>query len=143
MSESLNLTNVEPKLCNRFTVTFPPYFNLPNYVVNQVTRPSCILSKDSEGKTKFFWQPMSFRLYDPISPSTSHALMAGLEFLNKEEKRTIIIRLVMQNAAGEPVEIWDITGEICDVNFGLLQYETTEPCFISMNMLVHDAKLIK
>jgi hypothetical protein len=101
-----------------------------------------MVSTSDEDK-KMYWDNMSFRLYDPVDPSTTHNLMAGFEYLNKQTSRIIPIIIDVFDKVGISVERWEITGRIFSVNFGLLEYETTGPCYIHLTFTPETVKLIK
>ena len=144
VSGVIDPTVVDPKLSNRFIVTFPDYFNIPEYVVNQVTRPSMIVSIEPKDETNFHFNPMYFRLLDPVKPSTSHSLMNALNILNQKDDKSVAVTLKSLSPIGEVIETWQISGKISNVDFGLLFYESPiTPCYINLTMLVDTATLVE
>ena len=69
----------EPKKENNFLVRFEGIFDINPNAVFRTTRPSLV----SNGGKELKWSDMVFYMYDPISPSTTQAVMNGLELLVK------------------------------------------------------------
>jgi hypothetical protein len=80
-------------------------------------------------------------MYDPVSPSTSQAIMKGLEELRKRESKTININLQIMDPVGDIVEDWSLAGQILSVNFGDLSWEKDEPVKIYLVFKPTDVKL--
>jgi len=128
----------EPKIENRWIVQFPEYFNLDSFVFYKTTRPSFKLKQ--YGKIK--WDDMCFTLYDPICPSTSQKLIKGIKELNKQDSQVICIKINILGPIGDEVEKWEINGEIYKINFGELDYTSSELLFVKVYFKVNYAKLI-
>jgi hypothetical protein len=82
------------------------------------------------------WEEMVFSMYDPIVPSTSQSLMTGLRELRKLDDQTIEVNLTLLGPVGDKVEEWLIKGTINKVDFGTLDWETTEPLIIKLHLNV-------
>jgi len=75
-------------------------------------------------------------MYDPIVPSTSQSLMTGLRELRKLDDQTIEVNLSILSPIGDKVEEWLIKGTINKVDFGVLDWGTTEPLIIKLYLNV-------
>jgi hypothetical protein len=121
----------EPKSVSRFIVEFKPPFNIPKFVVKSTTRPTIVMKNGGHK-----WEEMVFSMYDPIVPSTSQSLMTGLRELRKLDDQTIEVNLTLLGPVGDKVEEWLIKGTINKVDFGTLDWETTEPLIIKLYLNV-------
>jgi len=122
----------EPKRMNRFLITFPEHFNIPQWVVFETSRPNMtIKSKKILGVElfkKLVWSDMIITMRDPIGPSTSQSFM---DLIHKSlyEKKQIIkdkfnLKLEMLDPTGVVVEKWDFSDcEFKSIDFGELSYE--------------------
>lgn len=122
----------EPKVVNRFLVEFQSPLNIPTYVVKGATRPK-LLTTNNNG---FTWEEMIFSMYDPITPSTTQALMEGLKELRTLDDQTIEVKLSMVSPVGDKVEEWLIKGTINKVDFGTLDWNGDEPLIIKLYLNV-------
>lgn len=96
------------------------------------------------------WNPIACTLHDPIAPSAAQKVMDWLR-LNYEEvtgrqgyasfyKKDISLKLL--DGQGTVVELWDIGGAWpMDVNFGELDYASSDPTEISMTLRFDSAVL--
>lgn len=126
----------ELKKMNRFLITFPDYFNIPQWVVFELDRPSArLITKDILGVNlfkKLVWDDMIIKMRDPIGPSTSQSLMdlVHKNFYHKEQiiKNKFDMKLEMLDPVGHVVERWDLSDcEFKSINFGQLSYQIDDP----------------
>lgn len=122
----------EPKTENRFVAKFPKPFNIPSFVIHNAKRPSF-----SNKKGTIVWNNMVFLMYDPIAPSTSQAIMEGIRELRKMDSYTLNITIQGMGPVGEVVEDWLVVGEIESIDFGTLDWKSTEPLTIALYLDVH------
>jgi hypothetical protein len=131
----------ELKKMNRFLITFPDYFNIPQWVVFELDRPSArLITKDVLGVNlfkKLVWDDMIIKMRDPIGPSTSQSFMdlVHKNFYHKERiiKNKFNMKLEMLDPVGEVVERWDLSDcEIKSINFGQLSYQIDDPVVITL-----------
>lgn len=133
MTKITDFVQYEPKKENRFIIEFGEPFKIPNYVIHRTTRP-IMISLDT-------WADMVFSMYDPISPSTSQALMDGIRELRKRDDKTIEVKIYILDPVGEKVEEWIIKGIVDNINFGVLDYKNDEPVSIDLYFKVINAIL--
>jgi len=101
----------EPKKENRFVVEFPDGFNIPKYVVKSATYPKCIF-----GEMGVEWEPITFRMYDPVAPSTSQALH---ELILTTDLQPFEVQLKTLGPVGDVVEHWKLIDcKIKCIDFG-------------------------
>jgi hypothetical protein len=131
----------ELKKMNRFLITFPDYFNIPQWVVFELDRPSArLITKDILGVNlfkKLVWDDMIIKMRDPIGPSTSQSLMdlVHKSFYHKEQiiKNKFNMKLEMLDPVGEVVERWDLSDcEFKSIDFGELSYQIDDPVVITL-----------
>jgi len=125
----------EPKRMNRFLITFPEHFNIPQWVVFDTSRPNMIIKSKKilgfELFKKMIWADMLITMSDPIGPSTSQSLM---DLIHKSlyEKKQIIkdkfkLKLEMLDPTGVVVEKWDLSDcEFKSIDFGELSYQNDD-----------------
>ena len=101
----------EPKQTNRFTVLFPEEFEINPSTIFKV---SPIIMDGGSMKV----DPITFYMYDPISPSTSQAINEGLRYQRTRDDRTIQVKLNSVGPVGDIVEEWVLYGTVESVNFG-------------------------
>ena len=126
----------EPKMENRFTVIFPEYFKIDSYVIHDVCRPSCNVNKGA-----IDWNDMTFRMYDPVCPSTSQAIMKGLGNLRTMDSPDITILIKELGPVVDKVAEWELIGEITYIDFGTLNWKSDEPVKITMGFKTNSCKL--
>ena len=116
----------EIKRQTRFIVTFPvELFKIPKYVVNRASRPKFIVNEVGA----VIWQPMQFRLYDPITPSTTQSILFPIQNrggIITPDNAAFDIKLELLGPVGDLVEEWKLTGTITAIDFGGLDWESTE-----------------
>jgi hypothetical protein len=127
----------EPKKENRFLVKFPEPFKIPQYVIHKANRPSFSITEYGT----IIWKNITFSLYDPISPSTSGAIMEGLKELRKKDSQKLTIEIEILDPTGNVVESWNIHGNIDNINFGILDWSKGEPLYITIEFKVEYAQL--
>lgn len=107
----------EPKKSNRFILRWIEPFNIPDWVSRSIK---------NIGYTSGEWDVIQIELYDPIVPSTSIALIAGIEESKKNSKEIVHLQLQQLGPVGDVTETWDITGLIMNIDFGNLDWEADE-----------------
>ena len=154
MAELLDPTEVfftpfEPKLQNRFIMYIegvPAYLvkgaGRPNISFNPITLDHINIKRKVKGKGE--WQDVSIKLYDPIVPSAAQAVMewvrlshesvTGRDGYSDFYKKDITLHVL--GPVGDKVEEWLIKGTINKVDFGTLDWETTEPLIIKLHLNV-------
>ena len=122
----------EPKFQNRFVIEFNKPFNeIKSYTVTEASRPKFINSE---------WAPMEIKFVDPIGPSTSKAIMSGLEQYKKDSIISYNIKLL--DPVGQSIEQWDIKGKLQEICFGDMKYGSNDILEIKMIINVISVKLI-
>jgi len=139
MKENINLEfkTFEPKKENRFIINIGEPFNIPEYVIKATSRPS--IKTTNAG---YRWEKMIFEMYDLISPSTSQAIMNGLEKLKKQDCQDITITINLVDPVGTSIEKWKVIGNIDLIDFGRLDFNSDEQLTIKLYFNVHYAILI-
>jgi hypothetical protein len=99
-----NLQVWEPRVSDLFVVTFPERFNIPEFAVRSVTRPSARM--DALGRIN--WEPINIVLSDLIEPSTSRAVMDFVAYFEEHPMETITVIIEMINRQGIVTEKWSI-----------------------------------
>lgn len=96
------------------------------------------------------WSPMACTMHDPIAPSAALKVMQWVR-LNYEPltgrmgyaiqyKKDFVLKML--DPQGAVVELWDITGAWCqDINFGDLDYATSDNAEISLTIRFDNATL--
>jgi len=128
---------VEPKQQQRFLVKFPKPFDINQFVIHEASRPKYNFLEDT-------WGDITFRMMDPICPSTSQAVMDGLKILKEDDEfkdECIIITIEMLDPLGMSIEQWNVKGKIKTVDFGKLTYKESDMATIEIVFLVEDAIL--
>lgn len=140
----------ELKTMNRFIITFPEHFNIPQWVTFEASRPSArLITKDILGVKlfkKLVWDNMIIKMRDPIGPSTSQSLM---DLIHKSlyEKKQIIkdnfdLKLEMLDPVGHVVEKWALSKcEFKSINFGELSYQIDDPVVCTLVIQLGDVVL--
>jgi len=135
--ETKTWPTLEPKKENRFVVNFPEPFKIPQYVIHKTSRPSFYITESGMIK----WNNIAFILYDPISPSTSVAIMEGVKELRKKDSQNLVIGIEILSPVGDVVESWDIHGKINSIDFGVLDWKNGNHLNITIDFNVDYAKL--
>jgi len=140
----------ELKRMNRFIITFPERFNIPQWVTFETSRPSArLITKDILGVKlfkKLVWDDMIIKMRDPIGPSTSQSLM---DLIHKSlyEKKQIIkdkfdLKLEMLDPVGHVVEKWALSNcEFKSIDFGELSYQIDDPVVCTLVIQLGDVVL--
>jgi hypothetical protein len=100
----------EPFRPNRWILSFPDDFNLPEYCVNKVSK----LKHYSEGKGS--WRKLTITLYDIMGVTVTKNL---LDNLNHAPIRVTLKKL---DPTGVSVETIEIFSKTVDINFGEFDY---------------------
>jgi hypothetical protein len=139
----------EPKRMNRFLITFPEHFNIPQWVVFDTSRPNMIIKSKKilgfELFKKIIWADMLITMSDPIGPSISQSLM---DLIHKSlyEKKQIIkdkfkLKLEMLDPTGVVVEKWDLSDcEFKSIDFGKLSYQNDD--IVKITLVIKLGKVI-
>ena len=134
----------EPKLNNRFIVTFPSEFNIPEWSAFSVDMPSFSIKEKKIFGIKYFeeivWDDVLVQLYDPIDPSNSKAIMKIIE-TNPNIKFDFFINIL--DPAGITIETWCLTGcRFSSVYFGHYDYSDFNTTKIDLTITPTNVKLI-
>ena len=122
----------EPKKENRFVITFPKPFEIPEYVIHKCSRPVY-----NQGK----WSDIMFSMHDAIEPSTTRALVDGIRELRKMDDPILIIDISLLDPVGQTIEKWLVKGTIETINFGTLDYSSDKLLEINVHFKVNTAIL--
>jgi hypothetical protein len=131
----------ELKTENRFIVRYPDkLFKLAEFVTYEVSKISCQFEGDN-----VLWDSITFKMYDPISPSTSQAIMQALQ-----DKVTVMplideavdISLQILGPVGDVVSEWKLTGRVTSIDFGSFSWKSKEHVSIDLHFDVHYAMLL-
>lgn len=117
--------NYEPKKNNKFVVEFPIEFNIVEFTVNTITNPKYINGE---------WQDIHITFYDLICPSTTMGLYNLIKY-TKDNNQEFTIKIKSLNQNGENVGTWSIiVKDTFTIDFGNLDYTSSEPQIIKMNL---------
>jgi hypothetical protein len=122
----------EPKKTNRFIVRFPKSFNLPEWVCFETSRPTLRIVGEAKN---VIWDDLVVKMYDPIGPSTTKALM-DLVYENKIIDK-FSFDIEMLDPTGVVVEKWQLDNcEFKSIEFGNLSYNNDESvkCIITIKL---------
>jgi len=116
-----NMRPYEPMRENRFLLTFPPIFNIPEDMIRSAQRPTWFGGR---------WSSMSVVLHDPISPSMTQSMytLIQTELINSPFEYLLQIL----DPVGQVIEEWSITGRIISCHFGNLAYDSDDLCNITL-----------
>lgn len=136
----------EPKRINRWLMTFPSKLEIPQWTLQDSSRPSMvikpikILGIPIPFTKKIYWQPFNIQFKDPIKHSIAKAIYScSSNPYNKLDK----IELEMLDPTGVPIELWELTDcEILSVNYGALHYDSDELAIVTMRIQPKTCKLI-
>jgi hypothetical protein len=141
----------EQKRMNRYLVSFPQAYNIPQWVIFEASRPSVnVINRKIFGfelfKT-FKWDDLIVKMRDPIGPSTSQAIMDLVHKNHKTKKRrikekfTLIIEMI--DPVGHVIERWQLDNcEIKSVDFGSLTYESDNAVTCTLTIKLNDVLLL-
>lgn len=113
----------EPKRQNRYKVSLPQHFAIPEYCVAKTSRPK-LISKPSKSlfssAVERVWDDITFEFYDPIVVSVSESLIKiAEEWVDEPFKYT----LEMLDPTGRVIEAYEIGDcEIVSIDLGDLGY---------------------
>jgi hypothetical protein len=106
-----------PKKVNRWKVSFPKDFNIPEWVVTSVSA----IRFDAKKKN---WDDIIIKMCDPFNVSTSKRMV---DVLSEGRYHNFVMELHFLNEVGETLETFTIGGcNLCDVNFGEFNYNTSD-----------------
>jgi len=131
-------SSFEPKTSNRFIVEFQSPFNIPLYSIHKISLPSFTKAHQF---SRIIWDDIIVEFYDPVSPSTSQAIMEGLRKLREMDTQDITISIKMLGPVGDTVSEWLIKGEIDTINFGELNWKKDDVVNITMKIKTTSAIL--
>jgi hypothetical protein len=140
----------ELKRMNRFLITFPEHFNIPQWVTFEASRPSArLITKDILGVKlfkKLVWDDMIIKMNDPIGPSTSQSIMDLIHKSLYEKKQLIKdkfnLKLEMLDPVGHVVEKWALSNcEFKSIDFGELSCQIDDPVVCSLVIKLGDVVL--
>lgn len=115
----------EPKKSDRFVVKFKEPFQIAEYVIHHVSN---LVWKDGK------WEKITFRMYDPISPSTSQALREGMNILRTRDNKEIGVTINYLGPVGDDVGQATITGGITYIDFGQLNFGNNDDIIITLEL---------
>lgn len=144
------IARYEPKRMNRFLITFPDYFNLPQWVVYETSRPSMkLITKKIFGfelSKSLQWDDLVVKLRDPIGPSTSQSLMDLIhpDLKNKHKvKEKFTLQIEMLDPTGVVVEKWYLDNcEFKSIDFGGLSYNNDDIVTCTLTIKLKDVVLL-
>ena len=112
----------EPHRLNRWMLSFPNDFDLPEYCVNKVSK----LKHFSSGRGR--WKPVTITLYDIIGMNTTKKLIANLNHT------PIKIKLQKLDPTGACVETIEIFSKEVDIDLGNFDYSSDDICKIKIKI---------
>ena len=146
--EQIMFKPFEPKLKNRFIMNIQ---GINAFMVKAMNRPTLNteevqldhLNTRRFVKGKSVWEPLEITLYDPIVPSAaqqvmewvrlSHESVTGRDGYSDFYKKLVTFNLL--GPVGDVVEEWELQGcWVQNVNFGDLDFETSEPVNITCTL---------
>jgi len=128
----------EPKKRNRFIVRFPNSFNLAEWVCFETSRPTLRIVGDAKN---VIWGDLIVKMYDPISPSTTRALM-DLVYENKIIDK-FNFNIEMLDPTGVVVEKWQLdNSEFSSIDFGELSYNQDKSAICTLTIKLKDVVLL-
>jgi hypothetical protein len=114
----MNPIYYEPKKECRFILNFPDFFNLEDWMVLHLTRPSFTNINGVK------WENITIFFRDCVAPSTSQRLY-DLTLMMKDGELKFPLILKMLDPVGETVEQWTINVErIISIDFGICDYSS-------------------
>ena len=140
----------ELKKQNRFMVTYPEHFKIPQWVTFETSRPSMkLVTKKIFGfelVKSFKWDDLVIKLRDPIGPSTAQSLMdliyPDLKNNHKvKEKFSLIVDML--DPTGVVIEKWQLDNcEFKSIDFGKLSYENDDVVTCTLTIKLKDVILL-
>jgi len=154
-STQMFFTAFEPKLQNRFLMNID---GIDAYLIKKIDRPQISfqeivldhINTKRKIKGKANWENISCELYDPVTPSGAQAVMewvrlshesvTGRDGYSDFYKKDIRIKTL--GPVGDVVEEWILKGAYCqNANFGSMDWSSSEPVNITMNIVMDYAIL--
>ncbi len=144
------ITRYELKKQNRFMVTYPEHFKIPEWVTFETSRPSMkLVTKKIFGfelVKNFKWDDLVIKLRDPIGPSTAQSLMELIhpDLKNKrkvKEKFSLVVDML--DPTGVVIEKWQLDNcEFKSIDFGKLSYENDDVVTCTLTIKLKDVILL-
>jgi hypothetical protein len=136
-------TSFEPLRQNRFLMTFPPEFNIPEYFVKNVTRPSCNFESNTRfGLSNWTWDDITVTFYDPVHPSIQERLYNIITNTNLNTRNNYEFKIEMLDPTGIVVSSWVVLGFINRIDNGLLDYGNDSLTETKMVITVNSLRLV-
>ena len=154
-STQMFFTAFEPKLQNRFLMNID---GIDAYLIKKIDRPQISfqeivldhINTKRKIKGKANWENISCELYDPVTPSGAQAVMewvrlshesvTGRDGYSDFYKKDIRIKTL--GPVGDIIEEWILKGAYCqNANFGSMDWSSSEPANITMNIVMDYAIL--
>ena len=154
-STQMFFTAFEPKLQNRFLMNID---GIDAYLIKKIDRPQISfqeivldhINTKRKIKGKANWENITCDLYDPVTPSGAQAVMewvrlshesvTGRDGYSDFYKKDIRIKTL--GPVGDIVEEWILKGAYCqNANFGSMDWSSSEPANITMNIVMDYAIL--
>jgi hypothetical protein len=139
----------ENKKSNRFIVNLPEEFKINPYFIFEVKRPTVRISHSTNrisNSTNILIDDITLKIYDPIGPSTSQAIM---QLFKPDETGKILINntfdfsIELLEPTGVVVEKWLLTDcNIISVDFGSLTYKDEFDVVCEMKIKVGNFDLL-
>lgn len=124
----------EPKMGNRFILTFPKHFNINDWQVQNVYLPTY---RSSINPFKNKWSDLEVEFID-IVPINLNKL-----FLNQKDTKDFNIKVTMLDPTGVEVETFMVEiKKISQIFLGRLSYSDTNIKKIFVNFKVKDVKIV-
>jgi len=136
VERDINFTpnNFESLKQNRFLMIFPSEFNIPEYFVKNLTRPSCQINN---GMIR--WDDVVVTFHDPISPSLQkrfYQIMTNLTSNNHH------FQIKMLDNTHNVVSEWSFYGSISRLDSGSLSYDSHYSTELKLTIMVNSAELL-
>jgi hypothetical protein len=137
-----NIYLFENKKSNRFIVNLPEEFKINPHFIFEAQRPTVRISNS----TNILIDDITLKIYDPIGPSTSQAIM---QLFKPDETGKILINntfdfsIELLDPTGVVVEKWLLTDcNIISVDFGSLTYKDEFDVVCEMKIKVGNFDLL-
>lgn len=147
--EPTDVKAFEPKVKNRFIVDFPAEYDIPAWVIKSVSRVK--MSRNTinlgDGRRlagKLQWKPITLKLYDPITPSTSQKLYPLIkkwreQIIRNEDTGKVEplfeFKMRMLGPVGDVVSEWRIgVNEVASIDFGKWDWENDKVVLITLKV---------
>lgn len=121
----------EPLHSDLFVVTFPNQFNIPEFSVRSVTRPS--VRMDARGLMR--WNTIRIVLNNLIAPSISASVRDFVQYFEEHPTESMVVRIETFDRAGVVIERWAIhTRGFLNVNWSDLSYRNPDGAEIEIEL---------